>query len=121
MSEHSGDKGKSSGRARLIQAAQELAEQRPFDEITIDEIIKRAELSRPAFYYHFAGGKEELRAELAHQFGLAATPGVRHIDISDLAASGLVHFHAVFLDPGQVPKSSFAAQSLDQHFARAVG
>ena len=67
MSEHSGDKGKSSGRARLIQAAEELAEQRPFDEITIDEIIKRAELSRPAFYYHFAGGKEELRAELAHR------------------------------------------------------
>jgi TetR/AcrR family transcriptional regulator len=57
-------KGKSSGRVRLIQAAQKLAKERPFDEITIDEIIKIAGLSRPAFYYHFAGGKEELRAEL---------------------------------------------------------
>jgi len=57
-------KRKSNGRVRLIQAAQQLAKERPFDEITIDDIIKIAELSRPAFYYHFAGGKEELRAEL---------------------------------------------------------
>lgn len=58
------DKKKCSGRSRLIQAAQQLAKERPFDEITIDDIIKIAELSRPAFYYHFAGGKEELRSEL---------------------------------------------------------
>ncbi len=58
------DKKKYSGRSRLIQAAQQLAKERPFDEITIDDIIKIAELSRPAFYYHFAGGKEELRSEL---------------------------------------------------------
>jgi TetR/AcrR family transcriptional regulator len=57
-------KRKSNGRVRLIQATQQLTKERPFDEITIDEIIKIAELSRPAFYYHFAGGKEELRAEL---------------------------------------------------------
>jgi len=57
-------KRKINGRVRLIQAAQQLAKERPFDEITIDDIIKIAELSRPAFYYHFAGGKEELRAEL---------------------------------------------------------
>lgn len=74
MSEHPGDKGKCSGRARLIQAAQELAEHRPFDEVTIDEIIKAADLSRPAFYYHFAGGKEELRAELRHRGLLSETP-----------------------------------------------
>jgi TetR/AcrR family transcriptional regulator len=67
-------KGKSRGRERLIQAAQALAEKRPFDEITIDEIIKTAELSRPAFYYHFAGGKEELRAELVQRGFLRDTP-----------------------------------------------
>src|SRR5438128_2070276 len=68
------DKGKSRGRERLIQAAQALAEKRLFDEITIDEIIKTAELSRPAFYYHFAGGKEELRAELVQRRFLRDTP-----------------------------------------------
>jgi len=67
-------KRKSSGRVRLIQAAQLLAKERPFDEITIKDIIKIAELSRPAFYYHFAGGKEELRAELVGCGLLPETP-----------------------------------------------
>ena len=74
MSTSSDVKGKSSGRVRLIQAAQKLAKERPFDEITIDEIIKIAGLSRPAFYYHFAGGKEELRAELVGCGLLPETP-----------------------------------------------
>jgi len=69
VSVRSDENGKTSGRVRLIQAAQKLAKERHFDDITIDEIIKTAELSRPAFYYHFSGGKEELRAELV-QCGL---------------------------------------------------
>ena len=69
MSVRSDENGKTSGRVRLIQAAQKLAKERHFDDITIDEIIKKAELSRPAFYYHFSGGKEELRTELV-QCGL---------------------------------------------------
>ena len=74
MSTSSDVKGKSSGRVRLIQAAQQLAKERPFDEITIDDIIKIAELSRPAFYYHFVGGKEELRTELVGCGLLPETP-----------------------------------------------
>ena len=67
MTEQQPDKGKCSGRERIIQATKMLAAERPFDDITIEEIIKTAELSRPAFYYHFTGGKEELRAELVHR------------------------------------------------------
>ena len=74
MTTSSDIKRKSSGRVRLIQAAQQIAKERPFDEITIDEIIKIAKLSRPAFYYHFAGGKEELRAELVGCGLLPQTP-----------------------------------------------
>lgn len=74
MPEHQFDKAKCSGRERLVQAAQKLAEERPFDDITIDEIIKTAEFSRPAFYYHFTGGKEELRAELVRRGVLSAAP-----------------------------------------------
>ena len=70
----SDDKRKNSGRTRLIQAAQQLTREQPFDEITIDEIIKIAELSRPAFYYHFSGGKEELRNELIGCGLLPETP-----------------------------------------------
>jgi TetR/AcrR family transcriptional regulator len=68
------DKGKCKGRERLIQAARTLAQARPFDEITVEEIVKAAQLSRPAFYYHFAGGKEELREELVHRGTISATP-----------------------------------------------
>ena len=66
MAEQS-DKGKCRGRERFIQVTQKLVEQRIFDEITIDDIIKAANLSRPAFYYHFSGGKEELRTELVQR------------------------------------------------------
>ena len=68
------DKSKSSGKERLIQAARTLIQQTTFDEITIDEIVKAADLSRPAFYYHFAGGKEELRNELIRHGYLNDTP-----------------------------------------------
>jgi TetR/AcrR family transcriptional regulator len=67
MAEQQADKGKCSGKERLIHATKILTKERPFDEITIEEIIKSAELSRPAFYYHFTGGREELRAELVNR------------------------------------------------------
>lgn len=74
MAAHHPDKEKCSGKERLIHAAQTLTRERPFDDITIDEIIKIAELSRPAFYYHFSGGKEELRTELVHRGILSVIP-----------------------------------------------
>src|SRR5256884_5016505 len=74
MAEQYSYKGKCTGRERLIQATKILTEERPFDDITIEDIIKTAELSRPAFYYHVAGGKEELRAELINQGLLDQAP-----------------------------------------------
>jgi len=74
MAEIHPDKGKNSGRERLIHAAGTLTHQTLFDDITIDEIVKEAELSRPAFYYHFPGGKEELRAELVRSGLISAMP-----------------------------------------------
>src|SRR5947209_8471436 len=74
MAEQHSYKSKCSGKERLIQATVILAEERSFDEITIEEIIKSAELSRPAFYYHFTGGKEELREELVKRGLLDQAP-----------------------------------------------
>ncbi|MBV8695802.1 MAG: TetR family transcriptional regulator [Chloroflexi bacterium] len=74
MTEAQLDKGKTSGKARLLEAARTLAQGRSFDEITIDEIVKVATLSKPAFYYHFPGGKEELRSELTRCGYLEDTP-----------------------------------------------
>src|SRR5207249_1888918 len=74
MTQNSVEKGKCTGKERLIHATKGLIAERSFDDITIDEIIKAAELSRPAFYYHFTGGKEELRAELINRGMLDETP-----------------------------------------------
>src|SRR5579871_496057 len=68
------DKIRCSGKERLIQAAQMLAQEQPFGEITIEDIITSAKLSRPAFYYHFTGGKEELRSELVQRGVLEEAP-----------------------------------------------
>lgn len=64
MAEQSRHVGKCSGRERLIEATRVLTAHFAFDDITIEDIIKEAALSRPSFYYHFAGGKEELRTAL---------------------------------------------------------
>lgn len=61
------DKRKCGGKERLLQAAYTLAQQHAFDEVTVDEIAKEAQLSRPSFYYHFAGGKEELRTAMVQR------------------------------------------------------
>ncbi|HZS75439.1 MAG TPA: TetR/AcrR family transcriptional regulator [Ktedonobacteraceae bacterium] len=74
MEDCTGDREKSKGKERLLKAAQHLAQNRPFDEITIEDIIKEARLSRPAFYYHFSGGKEELRALLVKRGLLPSAP-----------------------------------------------
>ncbi len=68
------DKGRGSGKERLVQAAHSLTQHKAFDEITIDEIVKVADLSRPAFYYHFSGGKEEMRGELVRHGYLGDEP-----------------------------------------------
>jgi TetR/AcrR family transcriptional regulator len=120
MAEQHSSKGKCNGKERLLQATILLAEERPFDEITIEEIIKTAELSRPAFYYHFTGGKEELRAELVNRgllehapthdtrlailqaaAGLFARSGVSAATLEDIATEAGVtrgalcwHFHS---------------------------
>src|SRR3954466_8693400 len=37
----------------IITAAEELLRERPFRELTVDEVMRRTELSRPSFYVYF--------------------------------------------------------------------
>jgi TetR/AcrR family transcriptional regulator, ethionamide resistance regulator len=37
----------------IIQAAETLLRERPFRELTVDEVMRRTELSRPSFYVYF--------------------------------------------------------------------
>src|SRR5207249_9996940 len=46
-----------------------------------------AELSRPAFYYHFTGGKEELRTELVNRGMLSETPAAQDTRLAIIEAA----------------------------------
>ena len=37
----------------IIQAAEELLRERPFRELTVDEVMRKTDLSRPSFYVYF--------------------------------------------------------------------
>src|ERR671929_2404354 len=37
----------------IIAAAEELLRERPFRELTVDEVMRRTDLSRPSFYVYF--------------------------------------------------------------------
>src|SRR3954471_9922536 len=37
----------------IMDAAEELLRERPFRELTVDEVMRRTELSRPSFYVYF--------------------------------------------------------------------
>ena len=37
----------------IIAAAEELLRERPFRDLTVDEVMRRTELSRPSFYVYF--------------------------------------------------------------------
>ena len=69
-------------RARIVQSAQELFNRHGFNAVSIDEIMKRAGLTRGGFYTYFRG-KSDLYAEaVAH--ALSVTPWSRwegmHVD-----------------------------------------
>jgi TetR/AcrR family transcriptional regulator, ethionamide resistance regulator len=52
-------------RRRVIASALRLAEKSPFRDLTIDEIARSADVSRPAFYTHFSDKEELLLAAVA--------------------------------------------------------
>ena len=90
------------GKARLLKAAQLLVQERSFDDVTVEEIIQRARLSRPAFYYHFAGGKEGLRAALVERGMLPEEEPVQ--DVRELVLKAALRVYA---------RSGISAATLD--------
>jgi TetR/AcrR family transcriptional regulator, ethionamide resistance regulator len=52
-------------RERIVAAAERLLEDRPFRELTVDEVMAQAGLSRTVFYRHFDGLPEVVLALLA--------------------------------------------------------
>ncbi len=58
-------------RTRLRAAAFELAHERAVDEITVGELVTRADVSRQAFYRHFRDRDDAVAAAFTHAFAAA--------------------------------------------------
>ena len=52
----------------IIAAAEELLRERPFRELTVDEVMRRTELSRPSFYVYFRD-RHHLVLRVVERFG----------------------------------------------------
>jgi AcrR family transcriptional regulator len=52
----------------IIAAAEELLRERPFRDLTVDEVMRRTELSRPSFYVYFKD-RHQLVLRVAERFG----------------------------------------------------
>ncbi|WP_084671481.1 TetR/AcrR family transcriptional regulator [Sporichthya polymorpha] len=57
-------------RAAICEAVKELLSERRLDELTVNEIVERAEISRPTFYSHFET-KYSVVAALVEEMGAA--------------------------------------------------
>lgn len=52
----------------IIEAAEALLRERPFRELTVDEVMRRTELSRPSFYVYFRDRHELVLRVVQHIF-----------------------------------------------------
>lgn len=68
-------------RRRILDVARGLVEDRPWSEVSIDDVTKGAELTRTAFYRHFADQQALLLAlleDVGLQLGAVADPWESH-------------------------------------------
>src|SRR5215208_4664313 len=76
---HSVDPRAERVRARIREAAFELAHERPVDQLTVGDVVARAEVSRQAFYQHFRDRDDAVATAFSVAFA-AATADADWID-----------------------------------------
>ena len=88
---HSADPRAERVRARLRDAAFALAHERPVDQLTVGDIVARAEVSRQVFYQHFRDRDDAVAYAFTIAFAsatadIAGDPGARILALFDFAA-----------------------------------
>jgi AcrR family transcriptional regulator len=78
-------------RARLRNAAFALAHERPVDQLTVSDIVNRAEVSRQVFYQHFDDRDDAVATAFTVSFASATAdisgdPSARIVALFDLAS-----------------------------------
>ena len=117
-------------RARILDGARMLLEERPWPDLPLDEIMRAADLSRTAFYRHFEDRQAlllALLAELEDAFTEAGAPWkAAAADPPGALRDGLLDLTALFVRHGRVLQAVTEASSRsdelrDTYLAMAEG
>jgi len=102
----------------IITAAEELLRERPFRELTVDEVMRRTDLSRPSFYVYFRDRHhlvlkvvERLTGESADMADIWYRSGGSGRDVIREATTGVV---AIFERHGAVMEALADAAAADR-------
>jgi TetR/AcrR family transcriptional regulator, ethionamide resistance regulator len=107
----------------IIAAAESLLRERPFRELTVDEVMRRTELSRPSFYVYFTDRHQLVLKVVEHLGGELFTMSDRWLrgtgegpDIAREALDGIV---AVYVEHGPVMRALADAAADDRGVEQA--
>lgn len=110
-------------RRRILDAAAELLEEQAWNDVAVDTVMAKAELSRTVFYRHF-GERVDLLLALLEETGLGSDPaGVRwkvsDADPRDALAPALTALTAFFERHGRVLRAAAEAAAHEPRVAAA--
>src|SRR4249920_585133 len=109
----------------IIAAAEALLRERPFRELTVDEVMRRTELSRPSFYVYFRDRHELVLRVVEHLGGELFTMSERWFagsgDGATLAREAVEGIVAVYAEHGPVLLALSDAAVQDRDIERAYG
>jgi AcrR family transcriptional regulator len=107
----------------IISAAESFLRERPFRELTVDEVMRRTDLSRPSFYVYFRDRHHLVLRVVEHLGAELFTMGDRWLAGTgqgpELARSALDGIVAVYVEHGPVMRALADAAS-DDHEVEAA-
>ena len=109
----------------IIAAAESLLRERPFRELTVDEVMQRTELSRPSFYVYFRDRHELVLRVVEHLGGELFTTAEQWFagdgDGATLAREAIEGIVGVFSEHGPVLRALADAAVHDRGVEEAYG
>src|SRR5919199_4068022 len=107
----------------IIAAAQSLLRERPFRELTVDEVMRRTDLSRPSFYVYFTDRHQLVLKVVEHLGSELFTMSDRWLrgtgDGPALARDALEGIVAVYVEHGPVMRALADAAADDRGVEQA--
>jgi len=109
----------------IIAAAEGFLRERPFRELTVDEVMRRTDLSRPSFYVYFTDRHQLVLRVVEHLGSELFTMSDRWLsgsgEGSDLARQALDGIVAVYVEHGPVMRALADAAADDPGVEQAYG